>query len=232
MARDDGAGLVIRGSYYLSGDSVLFQAGIMDVASGRMLRSFDPVGAPVDRATAALEALRERIAAGLGALVNASPRLTRRSRSEYAAEPPRLPRVRGGAQGRVTGKLMPGTTAGQPRLDSTFVAPLIQLASGARGTTSARSRTRSAPCSITAADQLTPWNRITIDLMRARCRGDMAKGLSLSSSGIERILDCCRRAQYASALQSSNQPRAAREILRGFDPEHDLVGGVRGGCVA
>ena len=71
LAHKDGAGMVIRGSYYLSGDSVLFQAGIMDVASGRILRSFDPVGAPVERATDALEALRERIAGGLGPLVNA-----------------------------------------------------------------------------------------------------------------------------------------------------------------
>ena len=61
---------MIRGSYYLSGDSVLFLAGVMDVASGRMLRSFDPVGAPLDRAIDALEALRERIAVGLGPLVN------------------------------------------------------------------------------------------------------------------------------------------------------------------
>ena len=46
LARDSAA-MVVRGSYYLSGDSVLFQASIMDVASGRMLRSFAPVGAPV-----------------------------------------------------------------------------------------------------------------------------------------------------------------------------------------
>ena len=53
LARQDSAGMVIRGSYYLSGDSVLVQAGIMDVASGRTLRSFDPVGAPVERAMGA-----------------------------------------------------------------------------------------------------------------------------------------------------------------------------------
>ena len=61
LARQDGAGMVIRGSYYLSGDSVLFQASIMDVATGRVLRSFDPVGAPVERADR-----RPRGAAGAG----------------------------------------------------------------------------------------------------------------------------------------------------------------------
>jgi len=70
LARRTGAGLVISGNYYRSGDSVLFQAAIVDVASGRVLRSFAPVGAPVQNTTRALEALRESIAGGLGALVN------------------------------------------------------------------------------------------------------------------------------------------------------------------
>ena len=70
-ARQDGAAkTVIRGSYFSSGDSVLFQAQVMDVASGRVLKSFEPVGAPVERATVALEALRQEIAGGLSPLVN------------------------------------------------------------------------------------------------------------------------------------------------------------------
>ena len=98
MADENGAGLVIRGSYYRSGDSVLFQAGIMDVASGRVLRSFDPVGAPSRRATAALEALREGIAGGLSALVNPLTSGWPVDPDLVAAEPSRLPRVRGRAQ--------------------------------------------------------------------------------------------------------------------------------------
>ena len=121
--------MVIRGSYYLSGDSVLFQAGIMDVASGRVLRSFDPVGAPVERATDALEALRERIAGGLSPLVNrVHLGWPGRSRPGSAAEPPRLPRVRGGAQGTVDWEAEAEHYRRAARLDSTFVAPLIQLA--------------------------------------------------------------------------------------------------------
>src|SRR5262249_21834531 len=51
VARRDHAASLIRGSYFASGDSVLFQAEAVDVASGRVLMSFDPVGAPVDQAT-------------------------------------------------------------------------------------------------------------------------------------------------------------------------------------
>src|SRR5262249_9718500 len=45
LARRNGAGLVVSGNYYRSGDSVLFQADIVDVTSGRVLRSFDPMSA-------------------------------------------------------------------------------------------------------------------------------------------------------------------------------------------
>ena len=123
--------MVVRGSYYLSGDSVLFLAGIMDVASGRMLRSFDPVGAPLERATDALEALRERIAAGLSPLVNVFNRGIPIDPDLIApAEPCGLPRVRGRAEaGTVRRREAEAEhyrrAAG---LDTTFAAPLIQLA--------------------------------------------------------------------------------------------------------
>ena len=60
LARRNGARLVISGNYYRSGDSVLIQAGIVDVASGRVLRAFDPVGASVERPTSALVGLAGR----------------------------------------------------------------------------------------------------------------------------------------------------------------------------
>jgi DNA-binding SARP family transcriptional activator len=218
VAREEGAGLVIRGSYYLSGDSVLFQAGITDVASGRMLRSFDPVGAPLERATAALEALRDRIAGGLGALVDAS---TAQPADPDLNTPPSLPAYREFVAGikEDDWEAAAGHYRRAAELDSTFVAPLIQLASGA---------VANDECSITDSigamldhrrQQLTPWNRITIDLMRARCRDDRAKELSLVEQryrAYPRLL--WAQASYAFQLRSSNQPRAAQEILRRFDP--------------
>ena len=215
MARQDSAGIVIRGSYYLSGDSVLFQAGILDVASGRVLRSLDPVGAPVERAIDALQALRERIAGGLSPLVNPmfwggpiDPDLV----------PPNLPAYRefvAGLKGSEWGAEAEHYRRAA-RLDSTFVAPLIQLAFRAMG---------NDECSITDSigavldrrrDQLTAWNRITIDLLRAECRGDMAQAVGL----LEQRYRAYPQSVFASGfyatqgLLASNQPRAAREILR------------------
>jgi DNA-binding SARP family transcriptional activator/TolB-like protein len=226
LARRNAAGMVIRGSYYRSGDSVLFQAAVMDVASGRVLRSFDPVGAPVDKATVALEALRERIAAGLSPMVNTFNRGT--PIDPDLVVPPSLPAYREFVAGLKQRRLGDSEAEAEhyrraARLDSTFVAPLIQLAFRA---------TWNDECSVTDSigvvlnsrrDRLTAWNRMTIDLLRARCRGDMAEAVRLlahrygayprSKSG---------QAQYAWALQRSNQPRAAREILRRMVPERDM----------
>ena len=215
LARQDRAGIVIRGSYYLSGDSVLFQAGIMDVASGRFLRSFDPVGAPVERAMDALEALRERIAGGLSPLVS---RFWGGPVDPELVPPPSL---------RAYREFVAGVKAGDPiardehyrraaRLDSTFAAPLIQLAFIAHW---------NDECSITDSigvvleprrDGLTAWTRLTIGKLRAFCRGDMAEAV--------RLLEQRYRAYPQSALAvslyatvgllPSNQPRAARKILQ------------------
>jgi DNA-binding SARP family transcriptional activator len=211
LARQDSAGIVIRGSYYLSGDSVLFQAGIMDVASGRVLRSFDPVGAPVERAMDALEALRERIAGGLSPLVT---RFWGGPVDPELVPPPSL---------RAYREFVAGFKAGDPiardehyrraaRLDSTFVAPLLQLA-------------WEGGCSITDSigavlesrrDQLTAWNRLTIGELRAFCRGDVAEAVRLMEQRYGAYPQSFLAASlYATlGLQPSNQPRAARKILQ------------------
>ncbi len=216
IARKDSAGMMIRGSYYLSGDSVLFQAGIMDVASGRFLRSIDPVGAPVERAIDALEVLRQRIAGGLGPLVNEE--IWAGPVDPDLVPPPSLPAYREFVAG--LRQVEPETAVEHYRraasLDSTFVAPLVQLAFFAAG---------NDECSITDSigivleprrDGLTPWTRMTIDELRASCRGDIAE--------VVRILGRRYRAYPRSVLAGGvyatvgllpfNRPRAAREILR------------------
>ena len=225
-ARRQGAGMIIRGSYYRSGDSVLFQAEVADVASGRVLKSFDPVGAPVERATVALEALRERIAGGLSPLVNV---LNRGNPVDPdLVLPQSLAAYREFVAGLKARKLDDWGEESEhyrraARLDSTFVAPLIQLAYRALW---------KDECSITDSigvvleprrARLSLWNRMTIDMVRARCRGEMREALRLLE---QRYAAYPRsetaRAHYALSLQFSNQPRAAREILLRMSPERDL----------
>jgi hypothetical protein len=225
-ARRNGASRLIRGSYYGSGDSVLFQARIEDVASGRVLTSFEPIGAPVAQATKALEALRERVTGGLSPLVNALNR-------GYPIDPDlALPRSLAAYREFIAGvnlwRIGDWDDEAEhyrraARLDSTFIAPLIQLAY--------RSLWNNQ-CSVTDSvgrvleprrEQLSQWNRMTMDLLRARCEGRMVSAVDLMTQRHTAYpKSASARAQYAQALQFSNQPRAARAVLRAMNPERDM----------
>ena len=226
FARRNGAGMAIRGSYYRSGDSVLFQAGIIDVASGRVLRSLEPVGTSLETPTAALEALREGIAAGLSPLVNADYRGW--PVDPELVVPPSFASYREFVAGLRQGAYGDSVVEAEhlrrsARLDSTFVAPLVQLAFRA---------TWRDDCALTDSiggvlearmDELTAWDRLTIELLRARCRGEMATAVQLLEQRYRAYpKSMSARFQYAWALQRSNQPRAAGVMLRRMDPEDDI----------
>jgi hypothetical protein len=229
IARQVGAEKVIRGSYYLSRDSVLFLASVMDIGSGRLLRSFDPVGAPLDRAIDALQALRERIAVGIGPLVNVFSR-------GHPVDPdlvplPRLPAYREFVAGLKRYRALDAGTAAEhfrraAELDSTFVAPLIQLAQLATWW-------GDETCSLTDSigvvleprrDQLSAWNRLTIDLLGAYCRGEVGVAVDLLGARLEAYpRSGVAKSHYAIGLRSANRPRAAREVLLDMDPERDVM---------
>jgi DNA-binding SARP family transcriptional activator len=228
IARQVGAEKVIQGSFYLSGDSVLFLASVMDVGSGRLLRSFDPVGAPLDRAIDALQALRERIAVGIGPLVNVFS-------WGHPVDPdlvplPSLPAYREFVAGVKSLRSFDGETAKEHfrkavALDTTFVAPLIQLAFDA---TWHGDETCSLPDSIGVVleprrDRLSAWDRLTIDLLLAYCRGDVAEAVGLLGARLEAYpRSGIARSHYAMALEGVSRPRTAREVLLDMDPERDL----------
>jgi len=214
-AQHDSAGMMIRGSYWVSGDSVLFQAGVVDVASGRVIRAFDPVGAPLLRITTALEALRDRVTGGLGPLVNpvsVFPEMT---------PPPTLPAYR---------EFVAGLKEEEPdvadrhlrrasELDSSFTAPLIQLAM--RALWADRCSTSDSIAGVLDArrERLTPWDRITIDMFRARCRGDMAQDLELLGRRYRAYPgSLLALGTYGASLEHADQPRAALEVLQGVTP--------------
>ena len=146
------------------------------------------MGAPVERATVALEALRERIAGGLSPLVNV---LNRGNPVDPdLVLPPSLAAYREFVAGLKERKLDDWAEEAEhyrraARLDSTFVAPLIQLAYRAiaeRRMLDHRFDRRA--CSSLAGTRLSLWNRLTIDLLRARCRGEMAEAVATARAAV------------------------------------------------
>ena len=84
LARANGTGTVVWGSYYLQGDSLHFLAHVTNAATGEELATLEPVRGPVDDPMAAVEQLHDRMMTTLATLTD--PRLTKWMR--YASKPP------------------------------------------------------------------------------------------------------------------------------------------------
>ena len=83
LARANGTGTVVWGSYYLQGDSLYFLAQVTDAATGEELATLEPVRGPVDDPLAVVEQLRDRVMTTLATLTD--PRLAKWMR--YASKP-------------------------------------------------------------------------------------------------------------------------------------------------
>jgi len=71
LAHRTGARIVVSGNYYRTGDSVLFQASIIDVKTGQILRAVGPVVSSVRTPVAALDDLRSRVMSAIAFAVDA-----------------------------------------------------------------------------------------------------------------------------------------------------------------
>ena len=83
LARANGTGTVVWGSYYLQGDSLHFLAHVTNAATGEELATIESVRGPVDDPVAAVEQLRDRMMTTLVTLTD--PRLAKWMR--YASKP-------------------------------------------------------------------------------------------------------------------------------------------------
>ena len=84
LAEENGAGVVVSGSFYQDGDSLRFQTQISEPRSGSVRQSIDLVSAPVARPTEALEPITERVMGALAVLLD--PRLN--NPSVATSQPP------------------------------------------------------------------------------------------------------------------------------------------------
>jgi DNA-binding SARP family transcriptional activator/TolB-like protein len=84
LAEENGAGVVVSGSFYQDGDSLRFQTQISEPRSGSVRQSIDLVSAPAARPTEALKPITERVMGALAVLLD--PRLN--NASVATSQPP------------------------------------------------------------------------------------------------------------------------------------------------
>jgi tetratricopeptide (TPR) repeat protein len=225
LATQNGAGMVVSGSYYRSADSVVFQASVIDSRSGRVLRAVEPVRTPAGQPERGVEALRQRVMAALAALVD--PRF-----GEFTppgADPPNF----AGYEEFVLGQS--AFWRGSPDeaithfrraadLDSSFLSAKVWMAAAAStdalqcGLADSVARTL-AP----RRDRLSAFDRLTLDLNLATCRGDWEEAFRLAR---ERAAgphpSAFARFTLAYFALRTGRPREAVRFQTALDPDHDF----------
>lgn len=220
LARQTGARLLVAGSYTRVHDSLVFQAQVIGLPEGRLLRTIDAVTGPADAPLDAVDPLRRRIAGALATFVD--ERLSTWSRT--ASQPPSWEAYRKYADGLdLFFDRRYGESARVFReaaaLDSTFTTPLIWALYG-HGNAGEDASADSLHERLRAMQaRLSPWDRAIHEVLWAQKQGDREG----SYEAAVRMAALAPGSEWNYVLSNqalfSNRPRAALEALLEMDPE-------------
>ncbi len=225
MARRSGAGLVVEGRYYRTADTLRFTASVVDVGTGRVLRLVDPIGAPVADPLAAVDELRQRLAAALGTIVD--------PRASYFATPSmRPPRFDAYAEYVVAqdlywrGAFAPAFPHFRraAELDPAFDAAAAWLTVNAVGIARCDIVDSVTTALNARAMPLGPWERSTLNVSKARCASDWEEHNRLQRARLELQPGSSHvRWTLAVGYRQLRTPAQAITQLTAIDPERDLA---------
>lgn len=224
MARANGAGLVVAGNYYGDGARITFSVQLLDVGSGRVLRSLEPVEGDAREPRAAMEEVRQRVASALATYLD--PRL--RQITVPPLVPPRYDAYTEFAAGQEIywrgdwADALPHFQRAVA-LDSTFMAALAYVSVAAAGlgrcalVDSVRQDYGALRPSPTDAD----W--LTVQVSTARCASDHAEHNRAARERLA-LMPGSRFVSFiiAIGLRGLNRPGEALAILNDLDPSRDL----------
>ena len=225
LAHKTGATLVVTGSYYRAGDSVLFQASVSDAATGRIVRAVGPIGARSDSAVTALDDLRSRVMTALASLVDVHGAHD----IETGSEIPPFDAYQAYVEGLDAYWHGDGSRAEQlflsaARRDAAFTDAAVAAASVASNANECALSDSIAHSLGAAARHIDRVQRLTLQIAVARCHGrneEMLR-LTLERADLEPQTSQLRLSAVAAALWA-NRPHRALELLQHVNPETDLA---------
>jgi tetratricopeptide (TPR) repeat protein len=215
-----GAGTLIWGSYYRSGDSLLFQIQITDASRDRLLSAPEPVSASEEDPRQAISELQQRVMGALGASLNP---LLGESAAELA-QPPQYDAYLEYAKGLdlfAKGEYAEATYRFHraAALDSTFATAQLWATMGhylAGHEAEVDSIIRLVERS---RDRLTPADRAFLDYMIAYKNDDMQGAYEAAHRRVEIAEEPVWLWILALASQRQRRPREAVQALERIDPE-------------
>jgi hypothetical protein len=221
LATDAGSGTIVLGAYDRApGDSVHFQAEVLDTRTGRALRLIGPVSAPVQTPLAALTGVRTRVMAAVSSLLDLSfseetslPE-TYEALKEYKAGDEALLHCQGDAGCEAQGIAHMRRAAA---IDSNFTMPLASLAfrfmwsnCGLVDSIAAELRPR--------FQRLPAEDGTQLSIATFLCHGDLPNALDRARGGADNNPGNENMADWkAMLLLSSNRPREVIPILASRD---------------
>ena len=225
LARANGTGTVVWGSYYLQGDSLHFLAHVTDAATGEELATIEPIRGPVDAPVAVVERLRDRVMTTLATLTD--PRLAKWMR--YASQPPTFEAYTEFVQGielHTSGK--PGALAHFLRAaaldrDFTMASLWAVFASGGPRPTALADSIHQALNG--RRRQLAPLDRLLLDYQLANSSRDYRGALD----AMRRFLEIAPGSEFlykaGNAALLLGRPDEAIQFLTRADPESGWLRG-------
>jgi DNA-binding SARP family transcriptional activator len=225
LARLTGAGTIVEGQYYRSGDSLLFAASIVNANSGRIAGQVGPVGGPIARPAAALDDLRSRVMTALSIALD--PRFA--ERAPHGVEPPPFPAYDDFIRG------WDAFSGGDPRRaeqffreavrrDTVFAQAAVALATASANADDCALTDSLARAWPPARPGLTEADRLTLAIAVAHCGGDNDDRLRLTLARA-RLMPRSSFALLSSGIAAlwADRPAEALSILRDVDPAIDLA---------
>ena len=225
-ARRTGASLLVSGDFYRTGDTVLFQAEVVDVPTGRIVRAIGPIAASLSAPVAGIDQLRSRMMTALASQLNENG--PGRLDAGASAEIPPFEVYQEYVEGRDAYWHGDGTHAlvlllDAARKDPSFTPAAIAAAAvasnyGRCALVDSIARTLSALQST-----LGRVDRLSIQIGVARCHGHNGEMLRLT---LERAELAPRtsglRVSAAAAALYANHPQQALQLLKSIHPETEL----------
>ena len=224
IARLTGATAVVSGSYYRSGDSLLFQSTLVDARTNRVFRVIGPIVASVAKPVAALDDLRSRVMTALAATVD----LRVADAFIQSREVPAFDAYRAYVNGwdafwHGDGRRSEELFELAAHRDTAFTAAAVAVA-----TTAANYRQCGMVDSVVKSleSRLPPLDRIdalTLRIDVARCRGHNEEMLRLTIERADLTPGNSNLTPAAAAALWADRPQQALAILARINPETDLT---------
>jgi DNA-binding SARP family transcriptional activator len=226
VARDVGAGLVVRGNIYRQGGRLHLQAHVVDALDGRVLRPVDGVSVPSDSAMVGIDRLRARVLAALAPLADTVTHLRR------AVAPPSYEAYRRyvrGLEAFVTGDAAAALAhfRASASADPNYPMPRIAATIALLNLDDPAGAERLLTPLLAERDRLGPLEQATLDMVRGLMTGDLPVTYDAVVRQARIAPGTIGEYMVAETARRMNRPAEAVAVLRRLGPDRGELRGWR-----